>query len=219
MTKFEAAECVNSLFAEWYRPLLRYAVRFAGALSVAEDFVQEAFLSYYRALVEQRAVQCPKAYTMAAVRHQAQRLWEQRRAGRLPLSLDDVPVALVVIGEEERILIWDDLQRMISELTPREVEVLLLRAESLSYREIGLELGIAATSVGTLLARALKKLQAFNGSEVQPLQSGTRTEVFGSNPTSSGEKGEGDAADTAIQDAPEERRYREHENPPSSNHR
>jgi DNA-directed RNA polymerase specialized sigma24 family protein len=39
------------------------------------------------------------------------------------------------------------------------VEVLLLRAEALTYREIGNELGIAATSVGTLLARALKKLQ------------------------------------------------------------
>jgi RNA polymerase sigma-70 factor (ECF subfamily) len=159
MTKSEPNEQVNTLFAEWYRPLLRYAVRLTGSLSMAEDFVQEAFLSYHRAMVDRRPVNCPKAYTMAAIRHQAQRAWAQRRLGRVPASIDDIEESLVVADEEERAIIWDDLQRLIAELTPREVEVLLLRAEALTYREIGEELGIATTSVGTLLARALKKLQ------------------------------------------------------------
>lgn len=164
MNHSDASAAVDLLFAEWYRPLLRYAVRLAGSLSAAEDFVQEAFLSYYRALVEDRPVSCPKAYTMAAVRHQAQRAWAHRRLGRIPGSLDDLPETLLLASDEERTLIWDDLQRLLAELTPREVEVLLLRAEALTYREIGEELGIAITSVGTLLARALKKLQSICGS-------------------------------------------------------
>lgn len=159
MPNIRATDLVNSLFTEWYRPLLRYAVRLTGSLSMGEDFVQEAFLSYYRALAADRQVSCPKAYTMAAIRHQAQRVWAQRRNGRVEGSIDDVVDTLSVADEEERAIIWDDLQRLISELSPREVEVLLLRAEALTYREIGNELGIAATSVGTLLARALKKLQ------------------------------------------------------------
>jgi RNA polymerase sigma-70 factor (ECF subfamily) len=163
MPNRDANAAVDLLFAEWYRPLLRYAVRLTGSLAGAEDFVQEAFLSYYRALAENRPVSCPKAYTMAAVRHQAQRAWAQRRSGRVPGSIDDLPDALILTSDEERTIIWDDLQRLIAELTPREVEVLLLRSESLTYREIGQELGIATTSVGTLLARALKKLQGLSG--------------------------------------------------------
>lgn len=163
MPNRDASAAVDLLFTEWYRPLLRYAVRLTGSLSTAEDFVQEAFLSYYRALAANRPVSCPKSYTIAAVRHQAQRAWAQRRLGRVPASMDDLADALIATSEEERTIIWDDLQRLIAELTPREVEVLLLRSESLTYREIGQELGIAVTSVGTLLARALKKLQALSG--------------------------------------------------------
>ena len=45
-------------------------------------------------------------------------------------------------------------------LTVREEEVVLLRLQSLKYREIASQLGISDKSVCTLLARALKKLQA-----------------------------------------------------------
>lgn len=160
MTEKLATHCVDVLFAEWYRHLLRYAVRLAGSLPMAEDFVQEAFVSYYRALVAGRTVECPKAYTIAAVRHQAQRAWAAQRAGRIPISVDDLTVPLVAPTSEEVSLIWDDLQRLFSQLSPRETEVILLRAESLTYSEIANELGIATTSVGTLLARAIAKLQA-----------------------------------------------------------
>lgn len=163
MTNPQVTDAVNTLFADWYRPLLRYSIRLAGSLSLAEDFVQEAFLSYYRALADNRPVSCPRAYTMAAIRHQAQHAWAQRRLGRIPSSIDDLAEPLIVPNDEERTIIWDDLQRLLGELTPREVEVLLLRAESLTYREIGEELGIATTSVGTLLGRALKKLNALVG--------------------------------------------------------
>src|SRR6185312_7297835 len=44
-------------------------------------------------------------------------------------------------------------------LSAREEEVLLLRLQSLKYREIAERLGIGSKSVCTLLARALKKLQ------------------------------------------------------------
>ncbi|MCW5963527.1 MAG: sigma-70 family RNA polymerase sigma factor [Bryobacterales bacterium] len=155
-----ATRCVDQLFAEWYRHLLRYALRLAGSLPMAEDFVQEAFVSYYRALVADRTVECPKAYTIAAVRHQAQRVWAAQREGRIPASVDDVTVSLVAPPADEVSLIWDNLQRLFTQLSPREAEVILLRAESLTYSEIAKELGIATTSVGTLLARAIAKLKA-----------------------------------------------------------
>jgi len=52
-----------------------------------------------------------------------------------------------------------DVRNLLSVLSPREEEVLLLRLETLKYREIAEQLGISINSVNTLLARALRKLQ------------------------------------------------------------
>jgi RNA polymerase sigma factor (sigma-70 family) len=52
-----------------------------------------------------------------------------------------------------------DIRNLLSVLSPREEEVLLLRLEALKYREIADQLGISMNSVNTLLARALRKLQ------------------------------------------------------------
>jgi RNA polymerase sigma factor (sigma-70 family) len=52
-----------------------------------------------------------------------------------------------------------DIRSLLSVLSPREEEVLLLRLEALKYREIADQLGISMNSVNTLLARALRKLQ------------------------------------------------------------
>ena len=43
---------------------------------------------------------------------------------------------------------------VLAALKPRDAQMLLLRSNGLSYREVAESLGIAATSVGTLLARA-----------------------------------------------------------------
>jgi RNA polymerase sigma-70 factor (ECF subfamily) len=52
-----------------------------------------------------------------------------------------------------------EIRSILSVLSPREEEVLLLRLEALKYREIADQLGISINSVNTLLARALRKLQ------------------------------------------------------------
>ena len=52
-----------------------------------------------------------------------------------------------------------DIRTLLSVLTPREEEVLLLRLDAMKYREIADQLGISMNSVNTLLARALRKLQ------------------------------------------------------------
>ena len=52
-----------------------------------------------------------------------------------------------------------EIRGLLSVLSPREEEVLLLRLEALKYREIADHLGISMNSVNTLLARALRKLQ------------------------------------------------------------
>ena len=43
---------------------------------------------------------------------------------------------------------------MLSALKPRDAQLLLLRADGMSYRELALTLGIQLGSVGSILARA-----------------------------------------------------------------
>jgi DNA-directed RNA polymerase specialized sigma24 family protein len=42
----------------------------------------------------------------------------------------------------------------LADLKPRDAQILLLRAEGLAYRELAETVGVQASSIGTLLARA-----------------------------------------------------------------
>jgi RNA polymerase sigma factor (sigma-70 family) len=54
---------------------------------------------------------------------------------------------------------WDEVLPHFTVLTKREEEVLLLRLQSMKYREIAASLGIQTSSVNVLLARAIRKLR------------------------------------------------------------
>jgi RNA polymerase sigma factor (sigma-70 family) len=70
--------------------------------------------------------------------------------------LDELEIAEEIVKDVAGIA---DIRNLLSVLSPREEEVLLLRLEALKYREIAEQLGISMNSVNTLLARALRKLQ------------------------------------------------------------
>ena len=46
------------------------------------------------------------------------------------------------------------VQEVLRDMKPRDAQLLLLRAEGLAYRELAETVGVQASSVGTLLARA-----------------------------------------------------------------
>ena len=49
------------------------------------------------------------------------------------------------------------MRRALSELSERDARMLLLREEGFKYAEIAEVMGVKATSVGALVARALKR--------------------------------------------------------------
>ena len=59
-------------------------------------------------------------------------------------------------GDEEDA---DEVEILLSELSSRESEVLLLRLQPMKYKDIAVQLNISDKSVATFLARALKKLR------------------------------------------------------------
>ncbi len=178
MTEIEAVETINTLFQSWYPAAVRYARRLTAHTDVAEDSVQEAFLSLYRELRSGKTVINPKAWTLKAVRVQVRvrmgTMRDEASKRHKEWAVDEIP------DRDAGDATGDDVRSWFSVLTEREREVIFLRLAEMKYREIAAELGISSSSVNTLLARALRKLQRATGN-------GTSAERLMS------EKNEGDA--------------------------
>jgi RNA polymerase sigma-70 factor (ECF subfamily) len=156
-----AKTLVSGLFGEWYGPLVRYAYRSTGSLETAEDVVQASFTELYRALLGGAAIENPKGWTLCVVRREiVDRLRERKRHGGAFLALSEAENLASRRAEPEPGG-WEEqsLTRLLSGLSAREEEVLLLRAQALKYRQIAAELNIGINSVKTLLSRAIRKMQ------------------------------------------------------------
>lgn len=157
MERQEAADLLNSLFETWGSSLVRYAFQLTWSRESAEDLAQEAFLALYADLREGKKIDNLKAWTLAIVRNLAHKKHRDHcRHAEVLESSDKMDQRCAPNQEQDE---WQDLRRMLSVLTPREAEVIMLRMQVLKYREIADQLHISDKSVATLLARALRKLQ------------------------------------------------------------
>jgi RNA polymerase sigma-70 factor (ECF subfamily) len=153
MTRSEACRELESLYPAWHAALAGYARRALGCPSTAEDLVQEVFLRLYAELRTGKPISNTKGWTLCVLRHEIGRCLRQRRR-ELAFGEPIGPPPAAGSPEPE-----EGLERLLGSLTQREEEVVLLRLASLKYREIAGRLDISVSSVNTLLARAIAKLQ------------------------------------------------------------
>ena len=150
-------ETIEELFAALESPLLSYALRRVGELSVAEDIVQEAFMKLH---AQFEKVHEPRRWLYRTVHNLA--LNHRRHLARLvPLNLpadtaDPQPLPDEQIARLEGI----GLVRLGMEtLDERSRELLRLKfTENLSYKEISVRTGLKMGHVGYLLHHALKAM-------------------------------------------------------------
>lgn len=151
---------INSLFEEVYPPLFRYCHRLTGDPDAADDLAQEAFVRLLdrgpRGPAKGLRVWMFRVATNL-VRDAARQGTTRRRimAGAPPPDPVPSPEGDVERAEEIR-----KVRVTLDKLAPRDREVLLLRQEGFSYKEIAKVVNVAASSVGTLLARALARFEA-----------------------------------------------------------
>lgn len=161
MNERDASSLIDEMYDSLYIYLISYAVRLGNSVEFAEDAAQETFLRLYRSLREGQTIRNAKAWAFSVMRHElGKQLRQQTEIGVAAgewRSLEDSSWSNA--GEDERLIETDELEHLLTLLTGREKEVLLLRLGSLKYREIGEELGISAKTVHTLLARALDKIR------------------------------------------------------------
>lgn len=145
----------DMVFDEYYAGLVRYVRRLTGDGDVAEDIAQEAMVRLY-----DRRVSGTDAGVRAWLYKTATHLVRDRyrvdsnRARLLerhPVrpAAPDLPDRILERGEAKAVA-----REALAALPDRDKEILLMRYSGFSYKEIASAVGVAATSVGTLLSRA-----------------------------------------------------------------
>lgn len=146
------------VFDDLFPGLFRYCHRLTGDADAAEDAAQEAFVRMYTHAVEGPPAALRVWLFRAAtnVIRDRYRVDENRR--RL---LEKHPVKPGAPPdperETERREDVEAVRRVLDGLDGRDRELLLMREEGFSYKEMAEAVGVKATSVGTLLARAEKR--------------------------------------------------------------
>lgn len=156
MTPDEARSLLEGLYTAWYPALVAHCRRLLGDHARAEDCAQHSLFELYRALRDGKTVTSPRAWTLTVARRAA---FEDHRHS---LLLDRIDEGLEWVTETDlpSLRLQEEFEQMLAVLTPREEAVLLLRLESLKYREIAEKLSVSVSAVNTLLARALEKIEA-----------------------------------------------------------
>ena len=152
---------VTSLYRELREPLLRYLVCLGLSKDEAQDVVQDTFLSLHRHLTGGGPQDNIRGWLFRVAHNQARnhqgsyhrRFAEPLDAEVAPLVDESTPERMVL--EKEK---FHRLGKAMAALTDSERECLLLRAAGLRYREIGEALGMATSTVGDTVDRAIRKL-------------------------------------------------------------
>lgn len=147
---------LTQLYRDYYASLVRMVYRRTGDRDRAEDIAAETFA---------RATAAPPhnprpwlfAVALNLIREDARRAVRHNR--KLHLLRHETP-DLAPAPDQELDLAErrDAVRRALDQLTERDREALLLKAEGFNYEEIAAALGLARGAVGTTLARARRRL-------------------------------------------------------------
>ena len=154
-------EVVSTLYETLRPSLLTYAYHLGVSIRDAEDVVQIAFLQLFDRLSHRSDIRNPRGWIFRAV-HSLVLNYASQSARREELIREWFGNASEVDTNtaEQQVMRQEVLDRALGMLTERERHCLLLRAEGLSYQEIGEVLEMSAKSVSVYLARGVKKFGA-----------------------------------------------------------
>ena len=154
-------ETVSALYETLRPSLLTYAYHLNVSIRDAEDLIQIAFLQLFDHLRSRSDIRNPRGWIFKAV-HSLVLNCAGQTARREALIREWLGTASEVDTDtaEEQVMRQQEIEQALGILTERERHCLLLRAEGLSYQEIGDVLDMSAKSVSVYLARGVKKFGA-----------------------------------------------------------
>lgn len=152
----------EALFRLHYEVLYRYLVRLTGDSDAAADAAQETFVRLVERQPDQRQVRGWLFRVATNLVRDSARV-RRRRAELLETFPDRTPVGdapldpdVALETAEKKALVREALNA----LSERDRTLLLMREEGFSHQEMAVAVGTTTKSVGSMIARALRKLSA-----------------------------------------------------------
>lgn len=151
---------IQGTFEQHYDPLYRYLVRLTGDPDAAADAAQEAFVRLVEREPDDRQVRAWLFRVATNLIRDASRV-RRRRVELLQAYPERVPMGDAP-DSPERALELKERKKLVrgalEGLTMRDRTLLLMREEGFSHQEIARAVGTTTKSVGSMIARALRKL-------------------------------------------------------------
>ncbi len=153
------SEDFQAVYRELYPSLTRYVYRFTGDADAAADIAQDAFLRLLEHELPRDEVR-PWIFVVATnLARDGVRKRDRRR--RLLIANPERREGLTSPQEDlERSERIEQVRLALDRLSDRDRQMLLMREEGFRYAEIAEAVGVRPTSVGALVARALKRFSA-----------------------------------------------------------
>lgn len=152
-----APDAFEALYESVRPSLWRYVHRLLGDPDLADDIVQEAFVRLLDRFESRGEGARLWLFTVATNLVRDRGRMTARRRRLLATHPIIVPPPL---GADDRLVRQERIaavREALQQLPERDRQLLLLREEGFSYREIAQSVGVAPTSVGTLIARAVRR--------------------------------------------------------------
>ena len=157
-------ESIVELYASMRPSLLGYACQVVGSKGEGEDLVQMAFLKLFDQRTRKARILNVRSWLYRVVHNLAIDSIRRRGIHQMAVAewLSERSQSETVRSTEDDLIIQQRIANSLVALNQRERHCLMLRAEGLSYQEVGDVLGISQKAVSVYLARGLKKFEVRN---------------------------------------------------------
>lgn len=158
-------DAYTSLYHAYFRLLNNYGYKFTRDVNLIEDAIHDLFVNLWANRENLGNPVSVKNYLYKSVRNLLfRKIRNQLRFSDLTESDEHVPFEVSfdhqMILNEDQLRIQDTLKSVLSQLPPRQREIIYLRFyDGLSYEEIADIMGINVSSTYKLLYKALENLQ------------------------------------------------------------
>lgn len=154
------------MFRVYYKRLVVWADTFLEDMQLAEDIVQELFITLWEKK-RRRTLQSStlSSFLFVSVRNQCYHRLEKKDTLRHTVDLKEVNIAFEEYNEKHDYIITRILNE-IEKLPPRSQEIMLaVFVDGLKYREVAEKYHISLSTVKTLLGNAVRKLKEQLGTD------------------------------------------------------
>jgi RNA polymerase sigma-70 factor (ECF subfamily) len=159
-------EAVSACVREYGGKLGQFCFSLLGSQEEAEEALQETLLGAYRGMASFRGEGSPKGWLYGIARRQCARRLELRRGQRkaqLQLVVERGSTAGSVAAPEDLLRQQRraaSVRRALALLKPSEREAIVLRYQAeLSYRDVGIAVGVEEATARKRVSRALESLR------------------------------------------------------------